>query len=74
MSSLKESVRNDNVDFGDGKLQQLYKSYYQHLRGLEYVNFSKFRSHPQLVLMAMNLEGSYLTDDLKFLTDGMFNT
>lgn len=76
MSSLEESIRlewNGDVDFGDGKLQQLYKSYCQRLRGLEYIDFSKFRSHPQLVLMALNLEGSYLTDDLKFLTDGMFN-
>lgn len=38
VSSLEESMRlewNGDVDFGDGKLQQLYESYHQCLQGLE---------------------------------------
>ena len=72
MSSLEESVNlewNGDADLGDGKLQKLYKSYRQRLQGLE--ELSKLTSHPQLVLMALNQEGSDITDDLKFLTDGM---
>ena len=72
MTSLEESVKlkwNGDVDFGDGKLQKLYKTYCQRLLGLE--ELSKLTNHPQLVLMALNREGSDITDDLKVLTDGM---
>ena len=47
VSSLEESVRNGDVDFGDSKLQQLYESYRQRLQSLK--DLSKLRSHPQLV-------------------------
>ena len=72
MTSLEESIKlewNGDVDFGDGKLQKLYKTYRQRLLGLE--ELSKLTSHPQLVLMALNREGRDITDDLKLLTDGM---
>ena len=72
VSSLEESVRlewNGDVDFGDGKLQQLFKSYHQRLCGLE--DLSKLSSNPQLVLMALKLEGNFIINDLKLLTDGM---
>ena len=39
-----------DVDFGDGKLQWLYKSYHQRLQGFEDIDFLKFKSNPKLVL------------------------